>query len=184
MLSPSPDIELRPLADRDAPELFRLIDLNRAHLRQWLPWLDSQRAPANSLDFIRIIRRQNDQRDGLTVGIWYQGSLGGVVSILRVDPPNKAAMIGYWLSAHLQGRGIMTESVRAMVTYAFASLGLHRIEIRCATGNTRSRAIPERLGFHREGVLRDAEWLYDHFVDLVVYSMLAPDWKEPHHAAS
>jgi len=43
--------------------------------------------------------------------------------------------------------------------------------------NTRSRAIAERLGFRLEGVHRDAEWLYDHFVDLACYAMVARDWK-------
>ena len=75
----------------------------------------------------------------------------------------------------------MTESCKAMTTYGFEALKLHRIEIRCATGNLKSRAIPERLGFVKEGVLRDGEWLYDHFVDLVVYSVVAPDWKKSQH---
>ncbi len=70
----------------------------------------------------------------------------------------------------------MTRACRALVDYAFAKLQLNRVEIRCATGNLRSQAIPERLGFTREGTLREGEWLYDHFVDLIVYSMLAREW--------
>ena len=50
--------------------------------------------------------------------------------------------------------------------------------IHCAVGNRRSRAIPERLGFTQEGIARDAEWLYDHYVDLVTYSLLAPEWSK------
>jgi ribosomal-protein-serine acetyltransferase len=53
-----------------------------------------------------------------------------------------------------------------------------RLEIRCATHNHTTRAIPERLGFRQEGIARRAEWLYDHFVDLVVYSMLAVEWTQ------
>jgi ribosomal-protein-serine acetyltransferase len=51
------------------------------------------------------------------------------------------------------------------------------VEIRAAVENKKSRAIPERLGFLFEGVERDGEWLYDHFVDLAVYGMLAADWR-------
>ena len=75
----------------------------------------------------------------------------------------------------------MTEACRELVDYGFSPLGLHRVEIRCAIGNQRSRAIPERLGFVNEGIARQGEWLYDRYVDLVVYSMLAPDWKKSQH---
>jgi ribosomal-protein-serine acetyltransferase len=49
----------------------------------------------------------------------------------------------------------------------------------CAVGNTKSRAVPERLGFVQEGILHDAEWLYDHYVDLVIYSILKAAWVKP-----
>jgi ribosomal-protein-serine acetyltransferase len=65
-----------------------------------------------------------------------------------------------------------------LVDYAFNELGLNRLEIRCATENTKSRAIPQRLGFKQEGTIRQAEWLYDHYVDLVVYGILASEWSD------
>ena len=90
----------------------------------------------------------------------------------EVDRPNRSTSLGYWLDASHQGKGIMTASCRAMINHAFKELDLHRVVIRCATENHRSRAIPERLGFTLEGVARQSEWLYDHFVDLAVYGML------------
>ncbi len=71
----------------------------------------------------------------------------------------------------------MTNCCRAMVSLGFREFELNRMEIRCATENKRSCAIPERLGFTREGVLRDAEWVYDRFVDLAIYGMLEREWK-------
>jgi ribosomal-protein-serine acetyltransferase len=94
-----------------------------------------------------------------------------------MDWPNRSTAIGYWLAEPLQGRGIMTAACRAMVANAFGDLGLNRVEIRCATTNARSRVIPMRLGFGLEGVCRQVEWLYDHFVDHEIWAMLAEHWK-------
>jgi len=181
ILSPSPAIQLRLPEEFHADELFALIDKDRSYLREWLPWLDTQKNVDDSIQFIRIVREQYFSGESLTLCIWHERVLGGIISFPKFDWPNKAGMIGYWLASHLQGKGIMTESCRAMIKYGFEALKLHRIEIRCATGNHKSRAIPERLGFVKEGVLRDGELLYDHFVDLVVYSLVAPDWKKSQH---
>jgi ribosomal-protein-serine acetyltransferase len=70
----------------------------------------------------------------------------------------------------------MTEAVRALTTLAFDEWRLNRIEIRVATENERSAAVPERLGFVREGVLRQVERHADGFKDNVVYSMLSEEW--------
>ena len=70
----------------------------------------------------------------------------------------------------------MTKSCQAMVTYAFDTLKLDKVEIRCAIENTRSGAIPQRLGFKLEGIIKQGEWLYDHFVDLFLFGMLASEW--------
>jgi ribosomal-protein-serine acetyltransferase len=76
----------------------------------------------------------------------------------------------------MQGKGLVTKVCRAMVTYAFDHDHLNKGEMLCATGNTRSRAIPERLGFTQEGIIRQAERFLDHSNDLVVYGMPASEW--------
>jgi ribosomal-protein-serine acetyltransferase len=55
---------------------------------------------------------------------------------------------------------------------------MHKVEIRAASGNKKSRAVPERLGFKQEGCIRQAEYLYDHYVDHVVYGMLDLEWAQ------
>jgi ribosomal-protein-serine acetyltransferase len=67
----------------------------------------------------------------------------------------------------------MTRAVKALIDHAFGELGLHRVEIRAAAENRRSRAIPERLGFEQEGILREAERVGERYQDLVVYGLLA-----------
>ena len=70
----------------------------------------------------------------------------------------------------------MTGACRSLVDYLFFDLKLHRVEIRCAIGNERSCAVPQRLGFTREGVLRQAQAYNDRYFDLEVYGLLAEDW--------
>jgi len=75
-----------------------------------------------------------------------------------------------------QGRGIVTLATACLTDYAFREQDRKRVILHCAVGNLKSRAVAERLGFVQEGILREAEWLYDHYVDLVVYSMLKRVW--------
>jgi len=71
----------------------------------------------------------------------------------------------------------MTQSCIELLQFAFSVLELNKVEIHCAVGNMRSRAIPQRLHFTQEGVIRQAEWLYDHYTDLILYGLLTSEWK-------
>lgn len=171
------DLELRILEPRHAVDLYRLTDANRGYLRQWLPWLDGTTSAQDTRSFIEAGLRQYGNHDGLQLGIWYQGQLCGAVGYHFWDPAARKTEIGYWLSQSHSGKGIMTRSVAALIDYAFDVIGMHRIEIPCAVENQRSCAIPQRLGFTHEGVLRSAEWLYDHYVDWNMYALLRHEWK-------
>lgn len=81
------------------------------------------------------------------------------------------------MGQQFQGKGIITQACAALVDHAFQEMNLHRVEIRTAVENFKSRAVPERLGFKEEGIARQSAWLYDQFIDHVVYGMLAEEWK-------
>ena len=166
------DVELRPLESAHADELFSLIEENRDYLRQWLVWVDANTTARHTEEFIR----SSDGR--LACGIWYRGDLVGVIGCQSTAWSESTGRIGYWLAESLQGRGIVTRACRALIEYAFTSLGMGRAEIFCVAANRKSCAIPERLGFLEEGTIRDGERLHDRFVDLVVYGMLCSDWRD------
>jgi len=166
---------LRLFEDADAEEFHRLINANRAQLTPWMPWAADQ-APERTLRFIRLTRQQVADNDGFQTAIVCDGRIVGVVGFHGIDWEHRSPSIGYWLDAEHQRRGIMTGAVRALVDHALRGWELNRVEIRAALDNRNSRAIPERLGFRQEGVLRQAERVGDRYLDSVVYAMLASEW--------
>lgn len=170
------EIDLGFWQKKHAEELFALTDRNRKYLREWLPWVDGTQTAQDTADYIEIMLSNFAREEGLGVGIWYKKQLVGTIDLHAVNGNERKAEIGYWLDHEMNGRGIMTRACRAMLDYAFNTMKLNRVTIRAAVGNRKSRAIPERLGFKQEGIERDAQWLYDHYIDLVSYGMLAKDW--------
>jgi len=171
------DTKLRLLTEWNAKEMHALTQSNLNYLSEWMPWPDPSRTVGDTREFIRESARRNRDDDGFIAGIWHMGRLAGVIGYHGIDRPDRSTSIGYWLAAGYQGKGLMTGACRVLADHAFNELGLNRVEIRCATGNIKSRAIPERLGFTNEGTLRQVQWLHDRFVDLVVYGMLAQEWE-------
>lgn len=176
-MTPDEDIELRSLRLDDADELFALVDRNRSYLRQWLPWVDLNTSREDSAVFIQATLDQESAGLGPQFAIFNSGVLFGVCGFHPIDCRNRAGDLGYWLSEEASGRGIMTRAVRSILGVGFKVLELNRIQIACAVGNVKSRAIPERLGFVFEGVQRQRELLNDCYVDHAVYSMLASEYR-------
>ncbi|MGE4403716.1 MAG: GNAT family N-acetyltransferase [Desulfobulbus sp.] len=158
-----------------AEELFMLIDKNRDFLKQWLPWLDAVTKSSDTKDFIEAQLLRFQQGEALHVTIFYQDKIAGVLGYNRIDKVNGIGYVGYWLAQEYNGKGIVTESVKDLVHLGFECYSLNRIDIRCAVDNHKSRAIPERLGFQQEGVIRQAEKVYGKHLDHIVYGLLKQD---------
>ena len=171
------DLNLRPLTRKDSDALFRLTESNRHYLRRWLPWLDFTRTLADTRNFVRGSIGRREAGLGLDYGVFLQSEIVGVITFNTLSRLHRNGTIGYWLAELYTRRGFMTASVRRLIDYGFGDLNLNRIEIRVAVGNQPSQAICDRLGLKQEGILRQAEWLYDRFVDLRVNSVLRSEWK-------
>jgi ribosomal-protein-serine acetyltransferase len=172
----SDDRWMRLLENADADELYRLIDTNRAYLARWMPFVGQTRSAADSLAFIGSARRQLAENRGMQMAIVNGERIVGVAGFHRIDWTHRSTSIGYWLAEDQQGAGTMTLAATALVDHAFAVLRLARVEIRAGVENRRSRAIPERLGFHEDGVIRAAERIGPRVIDHVVYAMTEGDW--------
>ncbi|PLR66169.1 GNAT family N-acetyltransferase [Bacillus sp. UMB0893] len=170
------DISLKLLEFKDAEKLFELTDQSRNHLREWLPWLDFTTKVEDTKEFIGACLKAYAENKSINGLILFKGDIVGTAGYNQINWSNKTAYIGYWLGKDFQGNGIMTKVAKSLTDYAFSELKLNKVEIRAAVENKKSRSIPERLGYVNEGFIREAEWLYDHFVDHAVYGMLAKEW--------
>ncbi|KFF50423.1 GCN5 family acetyltransferase [Gammaproteobacteria bacterium MFB021] len=168
-------VELKLLSLEHTEQLFDLVDGSRDHLREWLPWVDGTKTSTDTESFIKSALRQYEAGDGPQYVVFHEGSMCGVCGFHLFDLANRIGGVGYWLSRAYVGKGIMTSAVRSLVKIGFNEHELNRIEIACAMGNARSRAVPERLGFTFEGVLREREHLHGRYVDHALYSMLASE---------
>ncbi|MGF7536024.1 GNAT family protein [Bacillus mexicanus] len=172
-------IIFRLLEPKDADRLAELIIENQQRLGRWLFFAEN---PSSAETYRETLipdwRRQYADLNGIEAGLFYDGSLCGMIGLHNLDQVNRKAEIGYWIDKEYEGKGIMTAACRTLISYAFEEFGLNRVAICAAVGNEKSRAVPERLGFQEEGKARDGLFIGGRYHDLVYYSLLKREWKE------
>jgi ribosomal-protein-serine acetyltransferase len=169
-------VRMVPVTVELADELQAVVEANRAHLAAWLPWARDQRHEDGRAFLEKSVKSMAAGRE-LVFGIFVDDRLAGLIDLRDIDRVAGHAAIGYWLALAHTRKGIVTRCVARLLGLGFADLGLHRVELRAAPGNGRSRAVPERLGFTLEGTAREVVPFHDRWLDLCVYSMLAHEWE-------
>ncbi|HEY0216839.1 MAG TPA: GNAT family protein [Cellulomonas sp.] len=163
------------LTDDDVVDpIHRLVLAGLDHLS---PWEDLARPGLQRSEVVDYVHQGRVAwADGLAIptAIEYHGDVVGVVGA-RLAPAVGRAEIGYWIGAEHQGRGIVTRAVRAMVGLVLERDDMHRVELRMAAANVRSRAVAERLAFTLEGTLRSAYPIDGRRHDLCIYARLRTD---------
>jgi len=175
MIIVNENIRLREISLADVSDIFFTIDTQRVYLREWLPFVDYTKEENYTRAFVQgvIDRKENNYI------IQENSKFVGLIGFKDIDTTNRKAEIGYWLSKTAQRKGIMTQSVKSLLKLGFGEMGLNRIQIKVAVANSKSRRIPERLGFTLEGIERDGELLVDNkFTDIVIYGLLKKEFKE------
>ena len=171
------NVRLELTAVSHANELYNAVDQNRDHLSEFLPWVADMQSAADFNLYTQNCEWLYQQKKEVSFVILSGEAAVGRVGLHHLNLQNKHAAIGYWLTKDAQGKGIITRSCKKLITYGFEELGLHRIEIKAAVDNLKSQAIPKKLNFKKEGILREAELVNGKFLDLVPYSMLKNEWK-------
>ncbi|GAA3808098.1 GNAT family protein [Nocardioides panacisoli] len=183
MSLPSPTLrtarlQLRPFADADAAALFALH--SDAHvLRYWdsAPWTD----PARAGHFVERCRQLAATGTGARLAIERAGdrTFLGWCSLTRWDPGRRSAALGYCLGEAAWGQGYMTEAAGALLQWAFGAIDLNRVQAETDTRNVASVRVLEKLGFVREGTLREDCVVNGEVSDSFVYGLLRREWRAP-----
>ena len=168
-------LDLRALGHAHTDAWYAAMDANREYLSAWVPTPARARSRAEAPAYMERCETERRNGTGHFFGIWRAGTLVGEILLFGIRPEAPQGEIGYWLCEDQQGQGIVTRAARALLAFAFDELGLERIELRCAVENQKSQAIAERLGFTREGTLRQAHRVGDRVSDQALYALLASD---------
>ncbi len=149
-------VVVRAYRDDDAPSIWEMVETSRSHLTPWMPWVKDHTTPEFSRTYIRKSQAQWLTREDFAMGIFRRddGRIVGATGVHRIDWSVPAMEIGYWVRPEEQGKGYVTEAVTLLRAFAFEHLRAERLAIMCNARNTRSAAVPRRLGFRHEGTLR------------------------------
>lgn len=180
-----PRVFVRRWQAGDGQALFAAIDAARNRLAPWMEWTVHQAVPADSEAYCRRMSEAWDRREVLALGIWSRetGALLGGSGLHDVNWQIPAAEIGYWASEAGLGHGYIEEAVRLQIHLAFDVLGVQRLRLTCDPRNTRSRRIPERIGFTLEGVMRNHALTPDGSLrDTMLFSLIPTDPAADQHS--
>lgn len=157
-------VALALLEKSDAEELLYLVNASRNSLETWLPWVKSFHTLQDALSAISAYDVQQKMGNGGAFGIrrLEDGALAGEFILQWIDSRNRSVSLGYFLGSVFEGKGLAFEAGRLVLEYV-KKIGIHRAEISAATENARSNSLAKRLGFRKEGVAVDAEFLHGKF---------------------
>jgi RimJ/RimL family protein N-acetyltransferase len=110
-------------------------------------------------------------------GIDLRGRLIGTVTLHSIDTDHRRAEIGFVLVEELWGRGLMTEALGLVLDHAVDVMNLHRLEADVDPRNLASLALLTKLGFEREGHLRQRYFVNSEIQDAIILGLLADDWR-------
>jgi len=169
-------LRLRPFTEADADALFALHSSARV-LRYWdsPPWTDRARADR----FIAACRQLAEEGTGarLAIDLASDGRFIGWCALARWNPDFRSAALGYCLGDAAWGHGYATEAAGAVLQWAFDTLDLNRVQAETDTRNVASARVLEKLGFVREGTLREDCVVNGDVSDSWVYGLLRREWR-------
>ncbi|MFG0248305.1 MAG: GNAT family N-acetyltransferase [Phycisphaeraceae bacterium JB051] len=170
--------------DGDQLALSTIEPQDEPRLRTWIndPEIWStlgMRRPINAPQEAKIIEQFNTSREELIFGIYLksQKRIIGTVGVHRIDAVSRRGVIGILIGEKdAQNAGYGTQAMQLILRYGFREMNLHRILLHVLGSNDRAIHVYEKVGFVREGTLRDHIWRHGRWHDVYVYGMLESEW--------
>lgn len=170
----TPRVVLEATHPDHAGGMWEAIEPSLPELRKWMPWATEATYEA-TYQYTTVAARGWDTGTNFPFTIFHEDQVAGSVGIEGFNPRTYSVSIGYWLHSARVGKGLTTEAASAAIEFAFLELGSHRIELRASPGNLASIRVADKLGFRREGLLRDAGRGEDGYHDLYTFGLLESD---------
>lgn len=167
-------LRLEPTRNEHAGLLWNAIERSLPELTRWMSWAEST-SPQGVAEFTH--RSEAGWADGSNWEwvIFSGDETAGAIGLSRYDEMWRSCNLGYWVRTDLSGRGIATEAGRAVIPFAFAEIGLNRLELVADIDNVASRRVAEKLGFRLEGTKREGTFVDGRGVDVHLYGLIASD---------
>lgn len=175
-------VRLRRFAQSDVPDLFGMFS-DAQFMRYW-----------SCPPYVSIAQAQElfDRKDrGVSAGEFNEWAITlpendrliGHCTIFSINKGQRRAEVGYGIGRPYWGNGYAQDAMHLMLDFAFSSLGLHRLEADVDPRNVGSVNLLDRLGFVREGLLRERWHVNGEICDSAIYGLLAPDYAAATKAA-
>jgi len=170
-------LALAPLDGDDSRDFFQALDGSRAHLLEWLPWVESCVLPPDALARCEGSAEDWDGARALRFAVRDASTLRflGVVALEALVPAHDNADLVVWLRADALRHGFATEAAAQVLTFAFRRAGLHRVRAFVAPSNAGAMGVLSRLGFRLEALVRGTERQAGRWVDEYQVALLARD---------
>jgi ribosomal-protein-alanine N-acetyltransferase len=167
---------LRPLESADAQALFAVFSDTKV-MRYWsgVAWDSIDKADETIARYSKALAENESL--GLGIVDSQTDELIGTCSLFHLDEQSRRAEIGYGIASASWGKGYMHEALTALINYGFDALNLHRMEADTDPRNMASRCCLERLGFVKEGLLRERWIVNNEICDTSFYGLLRSDWQ-------
>jgi len=173
-------IILRPFQTEDCPKLYEAVRESLEDLMPWMSWAHEGYSQAEAQSYIALTRvRWNEgAMFSFAVASPKRGEILGGCSLSHIHPVYFFCNLGYWVRTSQRGHGYAMEAARLAARFAFEKVRLARVEVVVAVGNEASLKVAEKIGAHREGVLRNRIVVRGKMHDAVMFSFVPQDFNK------